>query len=168
MTQTLSRALRRAARYKKPRTDRNALPPERTTAWARLIESVRPYDPGEMVKEFVLIRAAFERLRTGAGTESDFDLVSMSMNMGLVRAESIDPEVVAIMIAGQQAFARMKDRRLRGLAFGFDAQGLQDVSVAIDAYEAVVDASSPQQMIDSIRETYTRIRRGQILEVKTL
>lgn len=162
----MSRTERRAARHKRPKTNRNAITPERATAWAQLIESVRPYDPGEMVKEFVNIRAALERLRTGVGTEPDFDLVSMSMNMGLVRAEAIDPELVAIMTAGQDAFVRMKDRYLRGLAFGFDAQGLQDVPVAIDAYEAMVDASSPRQMIDSIRETYRRIRGGHILEVK--
>jgi len=163
MSDLQNRAQRRAALHKRPKTDRNALPLERTTAWAKLIENVRPYDPGEMVKEFVLIRAAFERLRTGAGTEPDFDLVSMSMNMGLVRAEAIDPELVAIMIAGQDAFVRMKARYLRGLPFGFDAQGLQDVPVAIDAYEAVVDASSPAQMMQSIRETYRRIRGGNIL-----
>ncbi len=161
----MNRAERRAARHKRPQTNRNAKTEQRMTAWARLIEQVRPYDPGEMVAEFVLIRAAFERLRTGVGAEHDFDLVSMTMNMGLVRAEAIDPELVAIMAAGQDAFVRMKDRYLRGLAFGFDAQGLQDAPVAIDAYEVMVDASSPKQMIESIRETYRRIRRGQILEV---
>ncbi len=160
----MNRADRRAARHKRPKTDRNAKTPQRMTVWARLIEQVRPYDKGEMVAEFVLVRAAFERLRTGAGTEHDFDLVSMAMNMGLVRAEAIDPELVAIMVAGQDAFVRMKARYLRGLAFGFDAQGLQDVPEAIDTYEVMVDASSPQQMMDSIRETYRRIRRGQILE----
>ena len=165
MTQTLSRALRRAARYKKPRTDRNAVSPERATAWANLIESVRSYDPGEMTKEFVLIRAAFERLRTGAGDTGDFDLVSISMNMGLIRAEEISPDLVATMAAAQQAFVRMKDRYLRGLAFGFDAQGLHDVPPAIDAYEAIVDASSPQQMLMSVDETYRRILDGNVLEV---
>jgi hypothetical protein len=123
----MNRAQRRAAQHARPKTDRNELTPARATAWARTIEQVRPYEPGEMVPEFVLIRAAFERLRTGHGTEPDFDLASMALNMALVRAEAIDPALVLIIVQGQQAFARMKARWLRGLPFGFDAQGLQDV-----------------------------------------
>jgi hypothetical protein len=159
----MNRAQRRAAQHARPKTDRNELTPARATAWARTIEQVRPYEPGEMVKEFVLIRAAFERLRTGHGTEPDFDLASMALNMALVRAEAIDPALVLIIVQGQQAFARMKARWLRGLPFGFDAQGLQDVPTAIDAFEAIVNASSPAQMAHSIRETYRRIRAQQIL-----
>ena len=160
-----NRAERRAALHRRPRTNRNAVSLERATAWAHLIESVRPYEPGEMVREYVLIRAAFERLRTGVGDINDFDLVSMSLNMGLVRAEEISPDLVAIMAAGQQAFVRMKARFLRGLALGFDAQGLLDVPHALDTYEVIVDDSSPMQMALAIKETYRRIRRRQILEV---
>lgn len=160
-----NREQRRAALHKRKRTDRNALSLSRATAWAHLIESVRPYDPGEMVREYVQIRAAFERLRNGAGDIRDFDLVSMSLKMGAIRAETIDPYLVDIMTAGQGAFARMKARYLRGLALGFDAQGLLDVPQALDAYEAIVDASSPMQMAQAIKETYRRIKGGHIFGV---
>lgn len=158
----MNRSERRSAVHQRVKTDRNLR--ARPNAWANLIESVRPYDPGEMVKEFVLIRAAFERLRTGAGDTGDFDLVSISLNMGLVRSEEISSDLVTVMKAGQEAFVRMKGRYLRGLPLGFDAQGLQDVPPAIDAYEAIVDASSPQQMLMSANETYRRIRGGHVLE----
>lgn len=159
----MNRAQRRAAQHARPKTDRNELTPARATAWAHTIERVRPYDPDDMVPEFVRIRSAFERLRTGHGTEPDFDLASMALNMALVRAEAIDPALVLIIVQGQQAFARMKARWLRGLPFGFDAQGLQDVPAALDAFEAITTASSPAQMAHSIRETYRRIRAQQIL-----
>ena len=134
-------------------------------AGMRLLHNARPYESGEMVEEHVLTRAAFERLRTGAGTLDDFDRVSMMFNIGLIRAESIDPLLVQTMIRGQMAFVRMKDRYLRGLALGFDAEGLVDVPEAIDVYEVMVDSSSPAQMIDCIKGAYARIRNGETLEI---
>lgn len=164
-TTQLNRAQRRAAN-RKPRTNRNDLPLHARQAWARKLEACRPYEPGEMVPEFVQIRAGFERLRTGAGTTDDFDLVSMTLNMGVVRAEAIDASLVKVMADAQDAFVRMKDRYLhKGLALGFDAQGLQDVPYALNVYEAIVNNSSPQQMLLSIRETYARIRAGNVLGV---
>ncbi len=161
----MNRAARRAARYKRPKTDRNRRTPEQANAWARLIEDVRPYDAGDMTENFVRIRVCFERLRTGVGDELDFDLVSKHVNMGMLRAEQIDPDLVAIMARGQQALVRTKARRLRGLALGFDAQGLQDLPAAIDVFEVIAEASSPQQMQQAITEMFRRIRHGHILEV---
>jgi hypothetical protein len=82
-----------------------------------------------------------------------------------MRAEDIDPLLVETMARGQMAFVRMKDRYLRGLPFGFDAQGLQDVPDALDAYQAMVDASSPLQMRLATNEAYRRIMGGDLLEV---
>jgi hypothetical protein len=48
---------------------------------------------------------------------------------------------------------------------GFDAQGLQDVPEALEAYEAILDASSPLQMTLAIKEAYRRITHGELLEV---
>jgi hypothetical protein len=48
---------------------------------------------------------------------------------------------------------------------GFDAQGLQDVPNALEAYIAIVDASSPMQLKLAIKEAYRRIMGGELLEV---
>ena len=159
----MNRAQRRASQHKRG-TIRNLYHID-PVAGLRLLDHSRPYEPGEMVSEHVLTRAAFERLRTGCGDEADFDRVSMMLNIGLVRAEAIDALLVETITRGQMAFVRCKDRYLRGLAFGFDAQGLQDVPDALDAYEAIVDASSPQQLKLAIREAYRRIMGGELLEV---
>ncbi len=134
-------------------------------AGLRALDHSRTYEPGEMVAEHVKTRAAFERLRTGHGDESDFDRCSMVLNVGLIRAESIDESLVTIIHVGQVAFARMKNRFLRGLGFGFDSEGLRDVPVAIDAYEEIMNCSSPMQMKLAIREAYARITSGQLLEM---
>jgi hypothetical protein len=132
-----------------------------------LLDRARPYEPGEMVAEHIRTREAFERLRTGAGDEEDFDRVSMMFNVGMIRAESIDLSLLHIMQRGQDAFVRMKDRYLRGLSFGLDADGLTTAPEALDAYEVILDASSPLQMLQAIRAAYKRISNGDLLEMPT-
>lgn len=140
---------------------------ERVDALAglRVLDHVRTYEPGEMTAEHVKTRAAYELLRTGHGDEESFDRVSMILNVGLIRAEAIDASLVQTIQAGQMAFVRMKDRFLRGLGFGFDADGLRDVPESLDAYEAMMDASSPLQMKLAIRAAYARIMHGDLLEI---
>lgn len=160
---SMNRAQRRASQHK--RGTIRKLHHVDPVAGLRLLDHSRPYEPGEMVSEHVLTRAAYERLRTGCGDEADFDRVSMMLNIGLVRAEDIDALLVETIMRGQMAFVRCKDRFLRGLSFGFDAQGLQDVPEALDVYEIIVDSSSPQQLKLAIREAYRRIMGGELLEV---
>jgi hypothetical protein len=159
----MNRAQRRASQHKRG-TIRNLYHID-PVAGLRLLDHARPYEPGEMVPEHVLTQAAYERLRTGHGNEHDFDRVSMMLNIALVRAEEIDDMLVETVQRGQQAFVRCKDRYLRGLAMGFDAQGLQDVPNALEAYIAIVDASSPMQLKLAIKEAYRRIMGGELLEV---
>ncbi len=159
----MNRAQRRAAQHKRG-TIRNLYHID-PVAGLRLLDHARPYEPGEMIEQHNLTRAAFERLRTGCGDEADFDRVSMVFNIALMRAEDIDPLLVETITRGQMAFVRCKDRYLRGLPFGFDAQGLQDVPDALDAYQAMVDASSPLQMQMAINEAYRRITHGELLEM---
>lgn len=159
----MNREMRRAA---KQRQTKCKLKPRRhvLNAGMVLLDRARPYDPGEMVTEHILTRESFGRLRDGKGVEDDFDRVSMMLNIGLIRAEQIDPALVSSMQNGQAAFARMRDRYQRGLSFGFDADGLKSVPIALDDYEVIVDASSPLQMMQSIREAYKRISNGDLLE----
>ena len=89
----------------------------------------------------------------------------MVLNVGLIRAEQISPLLVKVIKSGQQAFVRMKDRYLRGLGFGFDADGLRAAPWALDVYENITDASSPQQMKLAIRAAYRRISNGDTLEM---
>jgi len=158
-----NRAQRRAAQHQKPRIDRNWRTLAQATVWAQIIDQVRPYDPGEMVENFVQIRCAFERLRTGAGDLVDADLLSTHINLGIIRAEQIDPELVELIGLGQQAMVRMAARHQRGLPLGFDGQGLQDVPTAIEAFEVIAQVSSPMQMQQAITEMYRRIRGGHVL-----
>jgi hypothetical protein len=131
----------------------------------RLLNIARQYEPGEMLQEYVITKSAYIRLRDGYGNEPDFDRVSMILNVGLLRAEQIDQSLCETMMRGLQAMERMRDRYMRGLTFGCDAQGLQDIPEALDAYEVVMDASSPLQMMQAIQGAYKRITNGEVMEI---
>lgn len=161
----MNRAQRRAAQHKRTtlRTIHRADP----TAALRLLHNARPYEAGEMVEEHLKTRASYERLRDGQGDEEDFDRLGMMLNIGLVRSEDITHGelLVHTMQKAQEAMARMKARYLRGLRFGFDAEGLASVPEALDAYETIMDASSPLQMKQAIQEAYYRISNGDVLHI---
>lgn len=131
-----------------------------------LLDQARPFDGEADVQHLIDDhQAAYQRLATGKGTEQDFDNVSMKLNVGLVRAEEIDPLLVATMKLGQGAMVRMQSRVMRGLSFGFDADGLRDVPYALEAYEAILSKSSPLQMKHAIQEAWSRVTGGDVLEI---
>ena len=160
----MNRAQRRAAHFKRG-LQMQIHHQHNLTAGLRVLHNARPYEQGEMAEEHIKTRAAFERLRDGQGDEEDFDRVGMMLNIGLVRAEDIGNGelLVQTMQKAQEAMARMKGRYLRGLRFGFDAEGLASVPAALDAYETIMDASSPLQMKQAICEAYTSITNGDVL-----
>ena len=133
------------------------------TAAFKLLEAVRPIEPGELDGEHIQLRCAFERLRDGSGDQADFDTLGHCLNAALVRSEAIDPLLVQTVKLGLEALARMQGRQRRGLRLGFDALGLRDVPAALDAWEAIADSSTPMEMRDAIKESFRRIRCGEVL-----
>lgn len=133
------------------------------TAAFKLLDMATPNEPGKLVNEHIECRVSFERLRDGGATEQDFDLVAHILNAALVRAEQIDELLVETIQRGQAAMVRMQGRYRRGLRFGLDAAGLRDIPAALDAWEAMADASSPLQLQHAIHESYRRIRCGNVL-----
>lgn len=133
------------------------------TAAFKLLDMATPNEPGKLVNEHIECRVSFERLRDGGATEQDFDLVAHILNAALARAEQIDELLVQTIKLGQDAMVRMQGRYRRGLRFGFDAAGLRDVPAAMDAWEAMADASSPLQLQYAIKEAYRRMTGGAIL-----
>ncbi len=79
ITPGMNRQQRRAAARQKhnPAPARDVVP----DIGLRLLNSARPYEPGEMVAEHVITTECFVRLRDGGGTEEDFDRVGMILNV---------------------------------------------------------------------------------------
>lgn len=156
--------MNRQQRRARAKPAKNAFRPVDLSACATTLKRHQVYEPGAMLKEFNIIRAAFERLRNGAGSIEDADEVGFAMNVGLIRALDIDSSLTQTIHSGQMAIVRMGDRHRRGLALGFDAQGLRDLPEALDAYLAIVEASTPQQMILACRQVVEWTRKGLILK----
>jgi len=156
-----NRAQRRAAKHQAKHK-----PARRLVLNAHMVatEWSRPYDPDEMIKEHNLTSAAFIRLRDGGGSELDFNRVSMRLNIVRIRAESIDSGLADTICAGQLAMQRMKERHLRGLALGFDADGLQTVPAALEVHQIITDASSPMQMEDAAGTVLRAFQLGVMLD----
>lgn len=151
------RAMKRSKQTKARKVDR--------FAGINLLNRARPYEEGEMAHEHLKTQAAFERLRTGAGDEDDFDRVSMLLNVGMIRAESISQDIVLIMQNGQHAMNRMKARYLNVETLAFDGPGIEAVDYALETYQTIMDMSSPLQMIKAIQEAYKRISAGDLIQL---
>lgn len=151
------RAMKRSKQTKARKVDR--------FAGINLLNRARPYEEGEMAHEHLITMAAFERLRTGMGDEADFDRVSMLLNVGMIRAESISQDIVLIMQNGQHAMNRMKARYLKVGSLAFDGPGIEAVDYALETYQSIMDMSSPLQMIKAIQEAYKRISAGDLIQL---
>ena len=111
-----------------------------------ILENARPHDAGEKTDEHLVTRACLDRLIDGSADSNDFDHVAMVINMVKVRALEIDAALADTLEHAQDAMGRCKARHYSHGRFGFDGPGLQTMREAIDAAEAIIDASSPLQM----------------------
>jgi hypothetical protein len=137
--------------------------PVNPAAWLNAITNAQPTRPSEVLRIMVAIRTAYEKLKTGAGTEQDYDRLGAAVNVGMIRAEEIDQFLVDIMMkAGEAMLSCERIRRKHG-AFGFHGEDLLAVNAAVDAYESILSASSPLQMDAAARECERRIRAREVI-----
>lgn len=113
------------------------------------------------------VRIAYESLRTGQGHEADFHTLAAAINVALVRGDAV-PECVRVCQEAQAALMRMMERHHRLGVWGMDGMALQEIPPAIDLYEQIVETSTPQQLMEAMRETVRRMRRGDVYEGATV
>ena len=118
----------------------------RLTAGLRLLDDARPFDAGDTTDSHIKTRAAFDRLCDSTADDDDFDRVAIAINLAEVRALEIDPKLADLLEVAQDAMTAIRKRQER---WGkWDVLDAERASVlhALDANEAIVDASSPLQM----------------------
>lgn len=157
----MNRATRRALARNK-RRPAHAQPIVNPTAWAATIARSRETDPGVALDISLKLRDAFEQLRAGSGTDEHFDRLASAINAGLVRAECIDPLLERTILDGRDALLTCDRIRGRHGQYGFTGPGLTAMDAALEAYDAIVGASTPAQMQGAIEEAIRRMRRGEI------
>lgn len=148
-------AHRKAARWK----EKNVRYPPGT-----LLARLQPLSKSDLLNIQLPTRMAFESLRTGKGNEQDFHDIAAAINVALVRSESINPLCVLTCQKAQAALLRMIERHNRMGVWGMDGLALQEIPLALDLYDQILALSNPQQLMDAMRETLTRMRRGDVYQ----
>ncbi len=155
----MNRAQRRAAQYQRGQQNRRGDP----SAIYRVMNRLQPFTDDELRTLALPVRVAFESLRAGRGTEGDFHTLAAAINTALMRSESIDPLCEQTCITAQAALMRVLDRHQRTGLWGLDGLALQDIPLAIDLHEQLLQLSTPLQMQQAMQETLRRMQAGQVL-----
>jgi len=132
-----------------------------------VIRKIEPFTEEEVTMLALPVRMAYESIRSGTGSEADFDVLAIAINDAVIRSESIDALCVDTCKIAQEALVDTKGRYLRTGRWGFDWQGLQNVPPALDLYEAIISNSTQAQMLEAGHEQIARVNRMQTLQVQS-
>ena len=109
------------------------------------------------------LRMAFEKLKGGTKDHEAFDRLAAAINVGLIRAEQIDPLAAETMVRGVSAMVSCDGIAQRHGRYGFTGPDLLDLGDALDLYEQILRLSTPKQMLDALDVAAARMR-AQVLE----
>ena len=130
-------------------------------AGIRVLDRARPFDEGDTTAEHIKTRACFERLADGTADNDDFDRVAMALNLAKVRALEIDDGLACVLGGGQDAMKALRARHERWAKWDMLPAERTAVAQAMDAHEAITDASSPLQMMAAM-DVVRRVIRKQV------
>lgn len=116
----------------------------------RLLDRARPFDAGDTTEQHIKTRACFERLADGTADNDDFDRVAMAINLAKVRALEIDRALADLLEAGQDAMTAVRKRHEKWAKWDVLPAERSAIVEALDAHEAITDASSPLQMHEAL------------------
>ena len=129
----------------------------------RLLDRARPFDEGDTTEQHIKTRACFERLADGTADNDDFDRVAMALNLAKVRALEIDRALADLLTEGQNAMTAVRKRQERWDKWEVLPAERTAIVEALDAHEAITDASSPLQM----HEALDVVRRSAMKNMRT-
>ena len=119
-------------------------------AGIRVLDRARPFDEGDTTAEHIKTRACFERLADGTADNDDFNRVAVALNLAKVRALEIDDGLASVLECGQDAMKALRARHERWAKWDMLPAERAAITQAMDAHEAITDASSPLQMMAAL------------------
>lgn len=129
-----------------------------TAPWdSSVVKSFQDAPEAHTLRIVVLVKTAFERLKSGAGEPSDYERLASAFNVALVRAEAIDPLAEQTMLAGIDAMKRCDGIWQRHGRYGFTGPDLTAVADALELYEGILNLSKPVQMEMAFKEAARRM-----------
>lgn len=118
-----------------------------STIALRTLECHAPPDQAVATDIMIVLRCAFDALAGGTSDCTQFDALAAAINVGMIRAEAIDPLLEQVMVRAADAMRECDDIFGRHQRYGFTGLGRQSVLDALDAYEQILRLSTPAQMI---------------------
>ena len=128
----------------------------------RLLDRARPFDAGDTTEQHIKTRACFDRLADGTADNDDFDRVAMALNLAKIRALEIDRGLADLLEVGQEAMTAVRKRHDKWAKWEVLPAERSAIVEAMDAHEAITDASSPLQMhvaLDVVRRSVIKNMR---------
>lgn len=127
------------------------------TAWIRAIAGNKEQPSENADKINIAIRKAYELLKCGQASDGDFDRVASALNVGLIRAELIDPLAGQTMQAGINAMYSCAEIYKRHGRYGFTGPDIVAVNDAVNLYEEILRLSTPKMMCDATTVAFQRV-----------
>lgn len=127
------------------------------TAWIETLAANSDQCQEHATAVMVMVRTAFEVLKSGQGEPKDFDRLAGAINVGLIRAESIDPLAEQTMQAGIDAMQHCDNIWQRHGRYGFSGPDLTAIADALELYEGILRMSKPRQMEEALNESARRM-----------
>lgn len=139
------------------RFNRGMARPARHTSWAETILDSRPFTEADATSIVNKVRVALQLLLEGKADELAFIRLGCAVNVASIRAEQIDPALVEIL--GTAGAALTEGQRIHDThgRYGLTGPGRHQLAAGIDAYEAILRASSPKQMQLAEQEVIRRL-----------
>jgi len=129
------------------------------TTWAETIVASRPTEPEVATETMAKLYSAFADMKAGGSDGETFDRLASAVNVGMIRAEEIDPVCVQPMLAARDALIHADEIMGRHRRYGFDGPGLQAMAAGLEVYEEILRNSTPNQMAEAARESRRRMQR---------
>lgn len=114
--------------------------------------------PAEKVVDIMTkLTDAFARMAEGSTNCELFDRLAAAINVGLIRAEAIDPLVEEVMVRAINAMNEADGIYGRHRRYGFTGPGLEAMKDGLQVYQEILSKSAPAQMEAALEESARRM-----------
>ena len=149
----MSRKTSTYARKRRAHTARRADP----HSVYRVLNRTEPLREEERAQLLVPVRLSFEKMRSGTGTEHDFDTLAATVNLCMVVAETVSSDMLHFTQQAQDALMDMHARHKRTGRWGLDHASLELLPSVIHIYEQLLELCAPAQLKRAWIEVVDRV-----------
>lgn len=103
---------------------------------------------------------AFRELQAGSSDLHLFDILTQTMNLGIVRAEKVGRAEVEVFLAARDALLKVEETYPALKVFTFDFATFNAIARGIQGYDDLLAKSTPQQMEAAMAECHRRLNSG--------